>query len=77
MALAPGNIAGFYTGRRDQLPFLPEEGPHSDSGGGGGRLRWPGPPPPNMKAILDDVVTLQVPISFFTDQSFTKRVVLK
>ena len=35
------------------------------------------PPPPQMATVLDSVAALKVPISFYTDKTFTKRVILK
>jgi len=34
-------------------------------------------PPPQMANVLDSIAALKVPISFYTDRTFTKRVVLK
>ena len=34
-------------------------------------------PPPQMASVLDNIAALKAPISFYTDRTFTKRVVLK
>jgi hypothetical protein len=34
-------------------------------------------PPPQMANVLDNIAALKAPISFYTDKTFTKRVVLK
>jgi hypothetical protein len=34
-------------------------------------------PPPQMASVLDNIAALRAPIAFYTDRTFTKRVVLK
>ena len=34
-------------------------------------------PPPEMRTIVDAIIAMQLPVSFYTDSSFSKRVSLK
>jgi hypothetical protein len=36
-----------------------------------------GAPPSNVERVMDDVASLRVPISFYTDATFSRRVVLR
>jgi hypothetical protein len=36
-----------------------------------------GAPPSNVERVMDDIASLRVPISFYTDATFSRRVVLR